>query len=139
MLKSRLFQESHAKDCSEIEELGRNCREETERSRQLGSDELFAQKKDEPSTVNQLLSQMQDLQDKVNDLNEEKEFYDPETASSRGMLSRDSGLPHHTRNSMGISGNVFENLPAQDRMSPSLLSDPNNFASSYCEGVPELP
>ena len=38
-----------------------------------------------PSTVNQLLSQIQDLQDKVNALNEEKEFYDPETASRSGM------------------------------------------------------
>ena len=43
---------------------------------------FFAQKKDEPSTVNQLLSQIQELQEKVNALNEEKEFYDPETASS---------------------------------------------------------
>ena len=29
------------------------------------------------------------------------------------------GLPHHTRNSMGTSGNVFENLLAQERVSPS--------------------
>ena len=41
--------------------------------------------------------------------------------SPRGMLSCDSGLPHHTRNSMGTAGNVFEDLPAQDRTSPSLL------------------
>ena len=55
--------------------------------------------------------------------NEEKEFYDPETAKSfgmshvssqpssiaspRGMTSRDSCLPHYSRNSMGTSGNVF--------------------------------
>ena len=55
-------------------------------------------------------------------------FCDPETANSsgvshvpsqpmsilspRGMISRDSGLPHHTRNSLGASGHVFEGLPA---------------------------
>ena len=59
--------------------------------------------------MNQLLSQIQELQDKVNSLSEEKEFDDPETASvsrisqvpnqplsipsPRGMLSRDSGMP----------------------------------------------
>ena len=95
----------------------------------------FVQKKDDPSTVNQLLSLIQDLQDEVSALNEEN-FYDTETASSsglshvpsqpsripslRGMLSRDSGLPHFSRNSMGTSGNVFENLPAPERRSPSL-------------------
>ena len=54
MMKSRLYRESHAQDCFEIEELRIICREETERARQL-TDELDAQKKDEPSTVNQLL------------------------------------------------------------------------------------
>ena len=50
-------------------------------------------------------------------------FYDAEAASSsgmfhvprqpsripspRGMISRDSGLPHHPRNSMATQGNVF--------------------------------
>ena len=58
-------------------------------------------------------------------LKEEKEFYDPDTASGagmshvpsqhsripspRGMLNRDSGLPLDTRNSMGFSGIVFGN------------------------------
>ena len=55
-------------------------------------------------------------------MKEEKEFYDPDTVSStgmshvpsqhsripspRGMLNRDSGLPHSSRNWMGTSGNV---------------------------------
>ena len=77
----------------------------------------------EGPAMNQLLSQIQTLQEKVNALNAQKEFYDLETASSsgmshvplripspRGMLSRDSGLPHHTRNSMGTS---------PERLSPS--------------------
>ena len=90
----------------------------------MRTDELYAQKKEEPSTVNKLLSRIQDLEDKVNALNEEKEFYDPETASTsgmshvpsepsripspRGMLRRDSGLRHFSRNSTGTSGNVLE-------------------------------
>ena len=99
------------------------------------TDELYAQKKEELSTMNQLLSQIQTLQDQVNALNEAKEFYDPETASSsgkshvssqhpripspRGMLSRDSGLPHCTRNSMGALGTICE----------------QTLAPAYCEGV----
>ena len=84
--KSKLYQENHALDCMEIEELRRLCREETERARQLRADEFFyGQKKEEPSTVNQLLSQTRTLQDKVNALNAEKEFHGPETASSSGM------------------------------------------------------
>ena len=40
---------------------------------------------------------------------------------------------------MGISGNVFfENLPAQEGISLALPSDPQNLASSYCEGVPGI-
>ena len=45
--KSRLYQENHALDCKDIEELRRICREETERVRQLRTDELYAQKKEE--------------------------------------------------------------------------------------------
>ena len=86
--KSKLYQENHALDCMEIEELRRLCREETERARQLRADDFYCQKKEEPSTVNQLLSQTRTLQDKVNALNAEKEFHDPETASSSGTSPR---------------------------------------------------
>ena len=74
----------------------------------------------EGPAMNQLSSEIRTLQDKVNALSEEKEFYDPETVSSsgishvpsripctRGLLGRDSGWPHFSRNSMGTSGNVF--------------------------------
>ena len=73
-MKSRLYQENHALDCMEMEELRRNGREETDRARQLRTDELHAQKKDEPSTstVNRLSSPIQTLQDKVNALNEDR-------------------------------------------------------------------
>ena len=46
---------------------------------------LMLKKPEEPSAMNQLLTQIQTLQDKVNALNEEKEFYYLETASSSGM------------------------------------------------------
>ena len=39
-MRSRLYQENHAKDCQEIEELRRICCEETDRARQLRIDEL---------------------------------------------------------------------------------------------------
>ena len=45
----------------------------TERARQLRTDELYAQKKKEPFTVIQLLSQIRTMQHKVNALNEEKQ------------------------------------------------------------------
>ena len=93
----------------------------------MRTDALYThqKKREEPSAMNQLLSQIRTLQDKVNALKEEKEFYDPETASSSGMsqvhsLSLDSGFPHYTRNLMGTSGNVFEKPPAPERISPSL-------------------
>ena len=106
------------------------------------------QQKGNRSTVTQLLSQIQEVQDTVNSVNDEKEFSDPETASCigmshvpsqpsifpspRGMISRDSCVPHHTLNSMGTSGNVFEDLPAPEWPSPSFFVDPN-LASSSCE------
>ena len=98
-------------------------------------DELSMQQNERPSTINQLLSQNQELQDEANySMNGEKEVYDPETASRsgmshvpsqplsipspRGMISRDPCLPHDTRNAMGTSGNVFEDLPAQAEPTP---------------------
>ena len=121
--KSKLYQENHALDCMEIEELWRICHEETEKSSTVENGwYLCSRKKEKPSTMNQLLSQIRTLQGKVNALSEEREFYDPETASSsgmshvpsqpsripspRGMLS-DSGLLNYTRNSVGTSGSVF--------------------------------
>ena len=42
---SRKYQENHALDCLEIEELRRTCHEETEGARQLATDERLCQKK----------------------------------------------------------------------------------------------
>ena len=136
------------------EELLITCREETERVRRSRTDEFMLKRKKNLPTLNQLSSQIRTLQDKVNVLSEEKELYDPETASSSGMshvpsqsprtpsprctLGLDSGLPHY-RNSMDISGNVFESLFAQERISPSIPSNSNkDLADEYCEGVPRV-
>ena len=75
------------------------------------------------SLVNQRTVQTQDLQDKVNSLNDSKEFHDPDTAGSSGlshvpselmsipspreMVSRDSCLQSDTPNFYGTSENVL--------------------------------
>ena len=108
------------------------------------------QKKRESFHVRQLLSQIQELQDKVNSLSEEIEIYDilrqraaleclhvpsqpSRNPSPKGMLRRDSCLPHKTQNSMGTSGNVFEDLPAPEGPSPSFFKNPRNLTSSSRE------
>ena len=122
-MKNRLFQESCARNCQDIEELRRICCEETDGARQLRIDEMFMQQKRNPAIVSQLLTQIQDMQNKVNSLTDARDFYDPETASSsgashvpsqpltisspRGMPCRDSGLAFDPRRTMGTSGNVF--------------------------------
>ena len=83
----------------------------------------------------------------MNSLNDGKDFYDPEKASSSGlshvpsqpsrmsslggMISRDFCLPHNTQNSMGTIGNVFEDLPVQEGPS-SGFENTRNLASSSC-------
>ena len=56
----------------EIEELRRICCTEAEKARQWRSDELSTQKEESESTVNQFMVQIQELQDKVNSLNDAK-------------------------------------------------------------------
>ena len=101
-----------------------------------------------PITVGQLLTQVQDLQNKANSLADVREFYDPESGSSsgalhvpnetsiipspRGILSRDSGLPLDVRKTKGTSGNVFESLPAPEGPSSALFENLQNLASSSC-------
>ena len=93
----------------------------TVRARQVRVFELSTHQERNPSTVSQLLTQIQELQNKVNSLSDAREsFYDPEAVlerptfpvdpllfpSPRTMPRCDSGLPHDTRNTMGTSGNV---------------------------------
>ena len=72
-MKNRAFQKDR---------LRRICCAEAERARHLRVDEVSTQEQESKFTVNQLMVQIQELQDKVNFLNDTKEFYDPETASS---------------------------------------------------------
>ena len=75
------------------------------------------------ATIHELTSQIQELQDRVNYLNDSREFQDVESVCSgklshvpsqsavvsslRGMLSRDQSLRLDTWNSLGTSGNVL--------------------------------
>ena len=59
-LGNRLFQEDHARDCQEIEELRRICCEDKNRARQARIDELCMHQERNPTTVSQLMTQIQD-------------------------------------------------------------------------------
>ena len=147
-MKNRPFQEDHARDCQEIEELRSICCEEPDRARQARIDELSMHQERNPTTVSQLLTQIQELQNKVNSLSDAREFYDPESGSSSGathvpsqpptILSPrtvprcDSGLPRNKQNCMGTSGNVFERPPAQEGPSSAHFENSLNLASSSC-------
>ena len=138
-MRNRLFNESRKRSCQEIEELRRICYEETDRARQARIDELSSHQERDPPTVSQLLTQIQDLQNKVSSLSDAREFHDLEThvpcqpstiPSPRTMPCRDSGLPHDTRNILCTSGNVFESLPARKGPPSALFENSRNLASS---------
>ena len=132
-------------DCHET------CCEEADRARQARIDELSMHQERNPTTVSHLLTQIQDLQNKVNSLSHAREFYDPGTASSSGathvpsipsprtMPCRDSGLSHDTRNIVGTSGIVFERLPAREGRTSSLFDNSKNLASSSHGLRPDIP
>ena len=90
-MRNRLYQESHIRTCQEIEELRRICCEETDRARQARIDELSTHQKRD-ATVSQLLTQNQDLQNKVNSLSDAREFYDPESGSSYAATPRSQSI-----------------------------------------------
>ena len=92
-----------AKSYQAIEELIRICCAEAERARQLGIGELSAQEEEGKSTVNQLMVQIQELQDKVNALSDAKEFYVPETASSSGLSRRSQSAYEYSESSWNDS------------------------------------
>ena len=52
------------------------------------------------------------------------------------MLKRDSCVKPDTRNSFGISGNVFENLPAPNDPPAGFFGNSRSTASAHCEPVP---
>ena len=111
--RNRLFQENQAKDCQEIEELRRICCEETDLARQARTGEMSMHQERNKTNVSQLLTPIQDLQNKVNSLSQL--WSDPRSQStlcfseSGSMPYCDSGLPHDTRNIVGTSGKRFLN------------------------------
>ena len=58
------------------------CFEDSHRARQLRIDELSMQQERNPTTVSHVSTQIRDLQNKANSLCYERDFHDPETASS---------------------------------------------------------
>ena len=137
-LRYRLFQENHARDCQEIEELRRICCEESNRARQARIDELSLHQEKNPTTVSQLSTQFRIYRTNQIHCQMQENFYDPETASTSGAthvpsrpsaipsprtLPRcDSGLPHDTLNGTGITRNVFERPPAQEGQFSTLFN-----------------
>ena len=83
-MRKRLFRENRATDCQEIEELRVICCEETDRARQARIVELSMHQERNPGSVSQLLTHIQDLQNKATSLSDAREFYDLDTASSSG-------------------------------------------------------
>ena len=112
-------------------------------------EDLSIQEKESKSTVNQLMVQIQELQHKVNSPNDAREFFDPVTASSFGsshvpsqpmsipslreLISHDSCLQLDTRNSFGMSGDVFEDLLAPSEPSAAFFGHLRSMASAPCE------
>ena len=91
-MRNKVFQEDRARNCQEIGDLRRICCAEAERPRPLKYDELSAQKEQNPTTVNQLMMQIQELQDKVDTLNDAKESYHPET----WIIPRSQSTPEYS-------------------------------------------
>ena len=97
----------------------------------MRTDELNVQKKEEPSTMNPLLSQIRTLQDKVNAVNEERERERAALERHTFPVRREFRVPEvcfatilDCRTIHGIrwctSGHVSENPPVPERISPSL-------------------
>ena len=86
-MRKRLFQEHQAKDCQEIDELRIICCEETDRARQIRIDELSVHQERNPTTVSQILTQIQELQNKVNSLSDARKIFDQRAALEHPTFS----------------------------------------------------
>ena len=98
--------------------------EESKRAQEMRIDDFSRNElRESPATVQELSSQIQELQDRLNLLNDPGEFQDAGLICSEklshvpsqpaivpspcGMLSRDQSLRPDTWNWLGTSGNVF--------------------------------
>ena len=100
------------------------------------------QEKD-PTIVSQLMARIRKFQNRLSSLSDVKEFYDPQSGSSSGATHVpdrtstvpsprtfprcDSGLPRDTQNGKGVTGNVFERPPAQERLSCTILTNQRSW------------
>ena len=97
---------------------------ETKRAQEPRVDEVSVQKFSENhETIQRLTSQLQDMEEQMNSMNDSGEFQEVESnhsgrlfyvssqpapiPSSRSMLSRDKRLPFDTWNASGLQENVF--------------------------------
>ena len=130
---------------SESRKMRRICCEETNRARQARIDEMSMQQERNPTTVSQLLTQIQDyktkqipcqMRENFTILNRGAALERPTfpanpliIPSPRDVRSRDSGLPHNTRKTMGTSGTVFEGLHAREGPPSALFENSKNLTS----------
>ena len=106
--------------------IGRNKRAQEQRV-----DEISLQKlRENHETIQMLTSQLQEIQDQMNSMNDSGEFQEVESnysgrlshvssqpamiPSTRSMLSRDKRLPLDTWNTYGLQENVFADTIAAD-------------------------
>ena len=148
-LRNWLFQEDHARDCQEIEELRRIC-VEADQARQARIEKLSLQHQRNLTAVSQMTAQVRVLQ-KVNSLSDAREFHDPESGSrathvpdqtskilsSKTLPRCDSGLPRNTQNGTGTMGNVLE-LPSVQEGQPATVHNSKNLASCSQELEPDI-
>ena len=153
-LRNRLFQEDHARDCQEIEDLTRICCEETDRARQAIIDELPLQQQRNATTVSQMMAQILELQNKVNSLSYAREFHNLESGSSSGAIHFpyrtstilsprtlprcDSGLPRGAQNCTDIIGIVFERPSALEGRASTVFNNSKNLVTSSQELRPDI-
>ena len=119
--RERALRETHIRSIHEMEEL--------KRAQEMRIDEFSRQElRESQATIQELTSQIQELQDGVNLMNDSPEFQYAESIRSGklshvpsqlsiapslcGMLSRDQSLRPDTWNLLGTSGNVFDCLLA---------------------------
>ena len=86
--QNRIYQEHHARDCQEIEELRRTCCEQADRVRQLRIDELSTQQERKSLHRDSAFVPNSGTAGHCESVNDEKEFHDPETASTSGNTMR---------------------------------------------------
>ena len=127
-----------------IEELRIICCEETDRARQARIDELLAHQEKNRLIVSQLLTQIKNLQNKVNSLSDAREFYESRNSeqlqvnprsqsastipSPRTMPCRDSGLSLIHAILWVLQETFFERQPARKRETSTIFDNSKNLA-----------